>query len=182
MRKEEDQEFVWLIEQAHDAYLAWIAIWLASALGIVTILVGVISVKGTLSINHLCLIWLLYWALVSGMIFAVSRLVINVKQNLSWALQISKNSKIRVEAEKIGGLARHFVYIRKSDAEDEKEATHKFRCIGVYLLHLVFFGFLFWLAVGYPCWTTVTTSFIFVLSMLISFESSEGAEKRTDEK
>jgi len=175
---EKDQEFVWLIEQAHDAYLAWIALWLASALGIVTILVGIISVEGALSMNYLHLIWLLFWALVSGMIFAVSRVVNNVKQNLSWALQINKNSRIRIEAEKIGGLARHFVYVDKNEAEEEKAVTHKFRCVGVYLVHLVFFGFLFLLAVGYPCWTTVTASIIFVVSVLISYGIKQERQKK----
>lgn len=159
----EDQQYLWLIERNHEDYLTWIALWLASLIGIVTILVSVISRQGTLSLNYLVLIWVLYWALVGGMIYSVSRLVNDAKRNLSWALKLTNCKIIRDTAKEIGGLAGIFVY-KNANTKDETAETHKVRSILVYLLHLILFGILFGLIVGKPYWIILTTFIIFVVS------------------
>lgn len=178
----EDNDLVWQMERSHEAYLTWIALWLASIIGIVTILASVISRQGTLSPNHLVLIWLLYWGLVSGMIFSVYRLVNVLKQNLSWAIKIKKRATIKEEAKKRGGFSRLFVYIKNENTEDERVEIHEFYRILSYFMHLISAGFLFWLAVDKPCWVIVTASIIFVLSTFLDLRLSRDSEIKTNQK
>lgn len=176
-----DDELVYLIERNHEAYLTWVALWLASIIGIVTILVSVISVQVTLSLNHLVLVWSLYWGSVSGMIFSVSRLITSAKQNLSWSLNLKDYKTIRDEAKKRRGLAGYFVYIKNENTEDERAETRESGRILTYLAHLIFAGIFIGLAVGKPCWVIVTVLIIFVVSILLTY-SGRDAEKKTDKK
>jgi len=106
------------------------------------------------------------------MIFSISRLVNGAKQNLSWSLKIGKNPKIKAEAAKRGGLAKYFV--------DERAEIVESNCVLAYLAHLMFFGILFWLAVGYPCWIIATTFVILIVSTVISLRASEDTRRKTD--
>lgn len=173
---DEDAQLVWLIERNHEAYLTWIALWLASAIGIVTVLVSVILVQGTLSVNHLRLIWLLYWGLVCAMIFSVYRLVNCVKQNLSWALNLKDCGTMKGEAEKLGGLAGFFAYV-KSENNDKRAEIYEIRRIFVYFTHLFLAGILFGLVVGNPCGIIETAFIIFVASTLLSLGLVETLKK-----
>jgi hypothetical protein len=177
---DEDKQYLWLIERNHEDYLTWIASWLASLIGIVAILFSVISRQGTLSSNHLVLVWFLYWGLVGGMIFSVYRLVNGGKLNLSWALKLTEKDYkiIRDRAKDRGGLAGYFVYIKNEGKEDETAEIHEVSRIVTYFVHLIFFGILFELSVGKPCLVIVTVFVIFVVSTLLSLGLFERLKKR----
>jgi hypothetical protein len=168
---DDNQQFLWLIERNHEDYLTWIAVWLGSLIGVMTILVGVISRQGTLSSNHLVLIWFLYWGLVGGMIFSVYRLVNNARRNLFWSLKLDpKNYKIiRDEAKKVGGLAGSFVHVKDENTNDEKAEIRECVRISTYFINVAIAGVFFELAVGELLWVFVTACIIFLISIFLPY-------------
>lgn len=85
MADEKNNDLRWLIEQSHKAYLAWIALWLACVLGIVSVLTT-ISSKPDVLIP--CLV--VYVGLVSAMIFSVYRVSNIISEQITWANQITR--------------------------------------------------------------------------------------------
>jgi membrane protein implicated in regulation of membrane protease activity len=169
----EDNDLVWLIERSYEAYLTWLVLWLACMIALVTILVGTISVPFTLSLNHLGLIWLLYWGLVSGMIFSVYRLVNIVGDQVSWLLRATENKKrptLRKDAvDKRGRLSHFFVRVRNENTEMERAEICQPLRILTYLIHVAVAGSFFWLAVGNLFYVFVTASIIFVVASFLTY-------------
>jgi hypothetical protein len=177
-----DDDLVWLIERSYEAYLTWIVLWLASAIGMVTILVSVISIEFTLSLNHLVLIWILYWGLLSGMIFSAYRLVNTTRDQVSWTIQIKKGRPVREEAidkKKRGTFSKFLVHIIKNEKTKEETAEIcECRRISIYLFHVTIAGLFFCLAVNALLSVIVVASLVFIsASLLLSSLGSRIVEK-----
>ena len=85
MSKLKDDDLRWLIEQTHNDFLTWVALWLACMLGMVTILTTVASRPEILTnSSHLILFSLMFWGLVIGSVSSVFRLTSVVKLGVKW--------------------------------------------------------------------------------------------------
>ena len=102
-----DENLVWLMEQSHNAYLAWIGLWLVCLLGIVNILTTMTSVP-LLAYAHKVLVFILYWGLLGGMIFSVYRVSGIIEHYISWARQIA-NEPFRNEVFSLRGRLSRFI-------------------------------------------------------------------------
>lgn len=90
-----DSTLKWLIERSHNAYLSFTGLWLASMLGMVNVLMGIAS-NSSVFYNHIFFTSSLYFALVTGMTFALYRLANHVKEIINWGKQI-KDESLRTE-------------------------------------------------------------------------------------
>jgi hypothetical protein len=89
--EEHDNDLKWLMDHSHNAYLAWIALWLACLLGIGNILITIILKPDVLiSLTHKIIVFILYWSLVGGMIFSVCRVSNVIRDQIVWANQIER--------------------------------------------------------------------------------------------
>jgi hypothetical protein len=173
---DDDEQLCWLMERNHESYLTWVALWLASMLGVITILASVISRQDILSPHHLVLVWLLYWGLVSGMIFSVYRLVNILKAHLSWAIRLTNSPIISKAAkEERGRISRTVVCISKEEKAEIRESVR----VSVYFIHLLLAGFFLWLALSEPFLVIMSIFIIFVLSVFLDLLSAEKPNCKT---
>jgi len=92
-----DDDLKWLMEQSHNTYLAWVALWLACMLGISNILIAIVSKPDVfIPLPHTILVFCVYVGLVVGMIFSIYRLSNVIKEHIIWAIHI-KNKFLRRE-------------------------------------------------------------------------------------
>lgn len=85
MSKLDDENLRWLIEQTHNDFLTWVALWLACMLGIVTILTTLASRPEILTNSSLLILFsLMFWGLVIGSVSSVFRLTSVVKLGVKW--------------------------------------------------------------------------------------------------
>ena len=78
----------WLIERSHTAYLSHIGLWLASMLGVVTILTRIASNLVPVTLYKFGIFIIFYGLLVFGMGFAVYRIAGILKEHIEWAKQL----------------------------------------------------------------------------------------------
>jgi len=113
MRYDRSEDLKWLIERSHEAYLTWIAVWLASMIGIVTILVSLKVNPGEPLSDHDFVSIVMFWGLILGMIFSVFRLVNCAKETVNWALDLKKIGKrkeiIQASVNERGPISLFFV-------------------------------------------------------------------------
>lgn len=164
---DDNEQYLWLMERNHEDYLTWIVAWLASLIAIVTILVGIISAPTALS-RYLDLVGFLYFALVWGMIFSVSRLVDDAKRNLCWALKLNPLccNIIRDRAKARGGFAWLFVHVARAKNENKDVETakiHRNSLILVYIFHLALFGALLASILGESYWIWIFLTAVIIL-------------------
>jgi len=110
MKKLDDLTLRWLIEQTHNDFLTWVALWLACMLGMVTILTTVASRPDTLtSSSHLILFSLMFWGLVIGSVSAVFRLTTVVKLGVKWMNGLENETLKKELLSTRGWLSRYMV-------------------------------------------------------------------------
>jgi len=86
-----DGDLKWLIEHSHNAYLAWIALWLACLLGVGNILLTrILETNVLISLTHKIIVFIVYCGLVGGMIFSVFKVSTIIKHQVVWANQIER--------------------------------------------------------------------------------------------
>jgi len=130
-----DDDLKWLMEHSHNAYLAWIALWLACLIGIGNILITLSSNPDLLIIfAQKILVFTIYGGLVGGMVFSVYRVSNIINAQIIWANQIA-NKFLKDEILSHRGKLSTFVV-------DNKGKLCKRNRNFVIVIHVIF-GFVF---------------------------------------
>ena len=100
----------WLLEQNHNDYLTWVALWLACMLGILTILTAIASKPNILTTApHFILVLSMYIGLVSGTLLSVWKLSNIIKLGVRWMKKIGDEALKRELKPTRGSLSKFVV-------------------------------------------------------------------------
>lgn len=133
-----DSNLKWLIERSHDAYLSFIALWLAGMLGIVTVLLTLASTTNFFY-DYTIFSISIYTTLSFGMVFALYRIANILEEHIHWGMQIEDDGLRNEIINHRGRLSRFVV-------NSEGKLSKRNRNLGI-ALQIIFLIIFFLLAI-----------------------------------
>jgi hypothetical protein len=156
--KIDDEDLLWLMEQNHNAYLAWIAVWLVCMLGITQILTSVLSQAASYNSYYLVLVSILN----VGSMFSAWRLINIAKDHIEWAGRLSwEKEQLKKEIIcKRGILSEFFV-----DREGKIRKINRSLILLYFIFPLIFLHLIFL----HISLSPFQFDFHFILSLIMDF-------------